>query len=98
MGKQYALHIGKWQSWDETCENRIKKSLSEGKKVWIAIQDAEKDEHNTRTAKEVFWSLVEEPFIKENYGKVFISVIPDICSINYGKDESYDIVNHGALT
>ena len=38
--------------------------------------------------------LTEVPFIKENYDKLLISIIPDIESVNYGRGVGYEVIYH----
>jgi phosphopantetheine adenylyltransferase len=92
--KKYALYIGRWQNWHAGHEWLIRQQLDKGKNVWVAIRDVQVDENNPKSAKEVFWSLVEEPFFKENTDKLMVSVIPDIESVNYGRGVGYDVVYH----
>jgi hypothetical protein len=94
MNKKYALYIGRWQNWHSGHEWLVKQQLDKGKNIWLAIRDVPKDENNPKTAQEVFWSLVDIPFFKENTDKIFVSVIPDIDSVNYGRGVGYDVIYH----
>jgi hypothetical protein len=94
MNKKYALYIGRWQNWHSGHEWLVKQQLDKGKNIWLAIRDVPKDENNPKTAQEVFWSLVDIPFFKENRDKIFVSVIPDIDSVNYGRGVGYDVIYH----
>jgi hypothetical protein len=38
--------------------------------------------------------LTDEPFFKDKWDKIFISIIPDIESINYGRGVGYDVIYH----
>ena len=92
--KKYALYIGRWQTWHAGHEWLIRQQLDKGKKVWIAIRDVEVNEENPKTAQQVMMDLTEVPFIKENFDKLLISIIPDIESVNYGRGVGYDVINH----
>jgi hypothetical protein len=94
MRKKYALYIGRWQNWHKGHEWLINQQLEKGKSVWIAIRDMEVDDNNPKTAHQVFLDLVEVPFIKENFDKILITIIPDIESVNYGRGVGYDVINH----
>ncbi len=94
MNKKYALYIGRWQNWHSGHEWLVKQQLDKEKNIWLAIRDVPKDENNPKTAQEVFWSLVDIPFFKENRDKIFVSVIPDIDSVNYGRGVGYDVIYH----
>ena len=92
--KKYALYIGRWQTWHAGHEWLIRQQLDKGKKVWIAIRDVEVNEENPKTAQQVMKDLIEVPFIKENFDKLLISIIPDIESVNYGRGVGYEVIHH----
>jgi hypothetical protein len=94
MSKKYALYVGRWQNWHKGHEWLINQQLNQGKNVWVAIRDVQVDENNPKTAKEVFQMLTQEPFFNENFDKIFLSIIPDIESINYGRGVGYDVIYH----
>ena len=92
--KKYALYIGRWQTWHAGHEWLIRQQLDKGKNVWIAIRDVEVNEENPKTAQQVMKDLTEVPFIKENFNKLVISIIPDIESVNYGRGVGYEVIHH----
>ena len=94
MSKKYAMYIGRWQNWHAGHEWLIRQQLDKGKNVWVAIRDVEVDENNPKTAQEVLRDLAIEPFFVENSNKILISIIPDIESVNYGRDVGYEVVYH----
>lgn len=94
MSKKYALYVGRWQNWHKGHQWLIDQQLNQGKNVWIAIRDVEIDENNPKTAKQVFDELKAELSDLLQTGKLFISVIPDIESINYGRGVGYDVIYH----
>lgn len=94
MGKKYSLYVGRWQNWHKGHEWLIRQQLDKGKNVWVAIRDVEVDGNNPKTAKEVFESLIKEPFFNENFDRLLLSIIPDIDSINYGRGVGYDVIYH----
>lgn len=94
MSKKYALYVGRWQNWHKGHEWLINQQLNQGKNVWVAIRDVEVDENNPKTAHQVMVELMNEPFFKNNWDKVLISIIPDIESINYGRGVGYDVIYH----
>jgi hypothetical protein len=94
MSKKYALYIGRWQTWHEGHEWLLNQQLEKGKNVWLAIRDVEVDENNPKTGKQVFWDLINRPFFEKNRDKIFMSVIPDIESVNYGRGVGYDVIYH----
>lgn len=96
MKRKYALFIGRWQIWHKGHEWLINQQLQKGKDVWVAIRDVPEDENNPKSGHKVMMDLMEEPFIKENIDKILISMIPDIESVNYGRDAGYGVIFHEA--
>ncbi len=92
--KKYAMYIGRWQNWHNGHEWLIRQQLDKGKNVWVAIRDVEVDENNPKTAHQVMIELTKEPFFQQNWDKLFISIIPDIESVNYGRGVGYDVIYH----
>jgi hypothetical protein len=92
--KKYALYIGRWQNWHKGHEWLMRQQLDKGKNIWVAIRDVEVDENNPKTAHQVMIELTKEPFFLENFDKIYVSVIPDIESVNYGRGVGYDVIYH----
>ena len=92
--KKYSVFFGRWQPWHEGHRWLIDQRLNEGKNVWIAIRDVKPDEKNPYTAHEVMMNLSEELKDLLSEGRIFISIVPDIESINYGRGVGYDIIEH----
>lgn len=92
--KAYALYIGRWQNWHKGHQWLIDQQLNQGKNVWLAIRDVQVDENNPKTAQQVFDELKVELNDLLQTGKLFISVIPDIESVNYGRGVGYDVIYH----
>jgi nicotinamide mononucleotide adenylyltransferase len=94
MKKQYALFVGRWQNWHEGHQWLIDQQYKKGNNVWIAIRDVDRDKNNPKSAQEV---LNELQHILNDYlhsGRLLISIIPDIESINYGRGVGYDVIYH----
>lgn len=72
----------------------IDQRLKEGKKVWIAIRDVEPNENQPWTPHEVLMNLEKELSDLIQEGKIFISIVPDIESINYGRGVGYEVIEH----
>jgi len=68
--------------------------LDKGKNVWVAIRDVPKDENNPKSAQEVLIDLTNEPFFQKNWDKIYLSIIPDIESVNYGRAVGYEVLYH----
>ena len=94
MSKQYSLFIGRWQPWHPGHRWLIDQRLNEGKNVWVAIRDVEPNEKQPWTSQEVLENVSEELYDLLNEGKVFISIVPDIESVNYGRGVGYKIIEH----
>jgi len=92
--KQYAMYCGRWQPLHPGHQYIFQESLDLGKNVLICIRDVKPDEKNPYTAEEVKINIENHyaELIKEERVKVMI--IPDICSINYGRGVGYDIIEH----
>jgi adenylylsulfate kinase len=88
---QYHLFIGRWQPLHEGHKQMFNQVLDNGGRVCIAIRDVEVNENNPFSTKEVFSNLSKEYWYNEN---VQIIVIPDICSVDFGRGVGYDIVEH----
>ena len=92
--KKYSLFIGRWQFWHEGHDWLIRERLREGKNILIAIRDVRPDAQNPWSAKNIKNSLdkVLREFVKN--GRIKIIIIPDIESINYGRNVGYDVIEH----
>jgi len=92
--KKYSMFIGRWQPWHKGHRWLIDQRLNEGKNVWIAIRDVEPNENQPWTPQEVMENLESELSDLINEGRIFISIIPDIESVNYGRGVGYEIIEH----
>ena len=89
--KKYSLFIGRWQPWHEGHRWLIDQRLKEGKNVWIGIRDVEPNDKQPWTPHEILVNLEKELNDLIGEGRVFISIVPDIESINYGRGVGYEI-------
>jgi hypothetical protein len=91
---KYSLFIGRWQNWHDGHQWLIDQQFQKGNNVWVAIRDVPKDENNPYSAEEVKnnLNLQLKDYIKT--GKLYISIIPDIESVNYGRGVGYDVIYH----
>lgn len=87
--KQYAVFIGKWQPFHKGHQELINNKLKNNIPVLIMVRDIPRGNNNFLSTKEV----VE--MIKENYKQkkdlVKVTVIPDIESINFGRNVGYEV-------
>jgi|TARA_B100000287_G_scaffold424738_1_gene469867 cytidyltransferase-like protein len=92
--KQYSMFIGRWQPWHKGHRWLIDQRLKEGKNVWVAIRDVEPSEKQPWTPHEVLMNLSNELQDLIEQGKVLVSIVPDIESVNYGRGVGYEIIEH----
>ena len=92
--KKYALYIGRWQNWHAGHRWLIDQQLNKDKNVWLAIRDVPRDENNPKKASEIITELSSELGDLIESGKLYISIIPDIESVNYGRGVGYDVIYH----
>lgn len=92
--EQYAMFVGRWQPLHDGHKALFRRALDEGKKVWIAIRDVAPDEKNPWTAEEVLINISNAYSELISVDKIFVSIIPDICSVEFGRGVGYDIIEH----
>jgi len=66
--------------------------MDEGKNVLICIRDGEPNEKNPFSPEEVKENIENHYADEISLGKVKVMVIPDICSIEFGRGVGYDII------
>jgi cytidyltransferase-like protein len=89
---QYAMFVGRWQPLHPGHQELFKQAMDEGKNVLICIRDIEPDEKNPFTTAQVRENIMEHYSIEVETGKVKVMVIPDICSVEFGRGVGYDII------
>ena len=91
---QFAMFVGRWQPLHKGHQELFKRAMDEGKNVLICIRDIKPDEKNPFSAEEVKDNITN--FYSQEYidGKVRVMVIPDICSVEFGRGVGYDIIEH----
>ena len=87
---QHAMFVGRWQPLHKGHQELFKQALDEGKNVLICIRDIQPDEKNPFTALEVKTNI--ESHYSDMSDRVKVLIIPDICSIEFGRGVGYDIV------
>lgn len=92
--KSYSMFIGRWQPWHSGHQWLIEQRLQQSKNVLICIRDLEPDEKNPFTAQEVENNIKKHLWRYLNDEVVKVIIIPDIESINFGRDVGYDIIEH----
>ena len=91
---QYAMFVGRWQPLHKGHQELFKQAMDEGKNVLICIRDVQPDEKNPFTAEQVRENITNFYSQEQTEGKVKVMVIPDICSIEFGRGVGYDIIEH----
>lgn len=91
---QYALFIGRWQPLHPGHKALFSQALDEGKKIWIAIRDVEMTDSNPFDPQAVLDNINAEYKDLISAGRVKVSIIPDICSVEFGRGVGYDIIEH----
>jgi adenylylsulfate kinase len=91
---QFAMFCGRWQPLHLGHQALFKGALDEGKNVLICVRDGEVNEKNPFTAEEVLVNINAHYHSLIEQGKVKVMIIPDICSIEFGRGVGYDIIEH----
>ena len=89
---QYAMFVGRWQPLHKGHQELFKQAMDEGKNVLICIRDGKPNKKNPFTPDEVKLNIEEHYSDEISSGKVKVMVIPDICSIEFGRGVGYDII------
>ena len=88
---KYSLFIGKWQPFHKGHKWLIEERLKLGKNILIGIREIENPLYSSREIKMQVFELFPD---EENDGTIDFVEMPDIESINYGRDVGYDIIEH----
>ena len=89
---QFAMFVGRWQPLHKGHQSLFQEAMNEGKNVLICIRDIEPDEKNPFSPEDVRKNILDHYSEEVIQGKVKIMVIPDICSIEFGRGVGYDII------
>jgi len=91
---QWSLFIGRWQPLHEGHKQLFRQVINEGGRVCVAIRDVEVDEKNPFTSNQIMFNIGEQMKEEMESGKLKVIVIPDICSVEFGRGVGYDIIEH----
>ena len=89
---QYAMFVGRWQPLHKGHQSLFQQAMNEGKNVLICIRDVVADKKNPFSAEEVLDNVSSFYSQEIQEGKVKVMIIPDICSIEFGRGVGYDII------
>ena len=91
---QYAMFIGRFQPLHLAHKALFQKAMQEGKRVLICVRDKKKKKKNPFTAEQVKENIEMEYASFFEQGEVKVMIIPDICSVEFGRGVGYDIIEH----
>jgi cytidyltransferase-like protein len=91
---QHAMFIGRWQPLHKGHQELFQQAMNEGKNILICIRDIQPDEKNPYSAEEVKSNILNHYSKEVEEGKVKVMIIPDICSVEFGRGVGYDIIEH----
>jgi len=91
---QYAMFVGRWQPLHLSHQALFQQALDEGKNLLICIRDGEVNEKNPFTPEQVKKTIEDTYALLVNSGIIKVMVIPDICSVEFGRGVGYDIIEH----
>ena len=88
---KYSLFIGKWQPFHDGHKWLIEERLKLGKNILIGIREIENSMYSPTDIKMKVFRLFTDDV---NIGTIDFIELPDIESINYGRDVGYDVIEH----
>jgi nicotinamide mononucleotide adenylyltransferase len=91
---QWSLFIGRWQPLHTGHKELFRQVINEGGKVCVAIRDGEVNEKNPFSPLQVMNNIFDEMQSEVEAGTLKVIIIPDICSVEFGRGVGYDIIEH----
>jgi len=91
---QWSLFIGRWQPLHDGHKELFRQVIDEGGKVCVAVRDGDVNEKNPFTAYQVMMNIADEMKSEIAEGNLRVIIIPDICSVEFGRGVGYDIIEH----
>lgn len=91
---KYSMFVGRWQPFHDGHKWLINQRLEQGKNVLICIREVPVDENNPFSHNFVMRNITHEYKDLIQKDRVKVIIIPDIESINYGRDVGYEIIEH----
>ena len=91
---QFAMFVGRWQPLHESHRALFQRALDNKKNVLICVRDGQVDEKNPFTALEVVDNINAHYYHLIGIGRIRVMIIPDICSVEFGRGVGYDIIEH----
>jgi nicotinamide mononucleotide adenylyltransferase len=91
---QFAMFCGRFQPLHESHKALFQRALDSKKNVLICIRDGQVDEKNPFSAEQVLENINDNYKSLIKKGRVKVMIIPDICSVEFGRGVGYDIIEH----
>ena len=91
---QFAMFVGRWQPLHLAHQALFKGALDEEKNILICVRDGQVDDKNPFTSEQVKENVEKYYSDLISKGRVKVMVIPDICSVEFGRGVGYDIIEH----
>lgn len=91
---QWSFFIGRFQPLHQAHKELFRQVINEGGKVCVAIRDGEINDKNPFTPQQIMSNIAKELQIEIESGKLKVIIIPDICSVEFGRGVGYDIIEH----
>jgi adenylylsulfate kinase len=91
---QYAMFIGRFQPLHESHKALFRQAIDIGKNLLICVRDGEINDKNPYTSEQVKEVIEIEYALLVSCNVVKVIVIPDICSVEFGRGVGYDIIEH----
>ena len=89
---QFSLFVGRWQPLHTGHKQMFQQVIDEGGNVLIGIRDTEISFKNPFTPLEVMNNIMTEYADYIEQGRVKVMILPDICSVEFGRGVGYDII------
>jgi phosphopantetheine adenylyltransferase len=91
---QFAMFCGRFQPLHESHKALFQRALDNKKNVLICVRDGEVNDKNPFSAEQVKENI--EKYYSEliSQERVKVMIIPDICSVEFGRGVGYDIIEH----
>tara|TARA_B100000242_G_C43002998_1_gene466046 strand:- start:128 stop:523 length:396 start_codon:yes stop_codon:yes gene_type:complete len=85
-----AMFVGRWQPFHNGHKQLIDKKLNKGTPVLVCVCDVPPDDENPFSTRETM-HMIEVAYQDQD---VIVMAVPDVESVNYGKDASYEVKQH----
>ena len=91
---QFAMFCGRFQPLHESHKALFQRALDNKKNVLICVRDGEVNDKNPFSAEQVKENIEKYYSKLISKGRVKVMIIPDICSVEFGRGVGYDIIEH----